>query len=162
MRFRVSVWFEVQHLHTLGTLVFKPHHIRELCDRAQILLSLPIDLAHDPARQNNWQKGNARNICPEITTQTLSVCQTKVDPLPRLTHCILCIFVEFDFPSEIQMTSLARALTNVSVDNCKARQKLDSIQKPKRRNREGGDKNFSTPEEEETGGGRVEGGMQRV
>ena len=59
------------------------------------------------------------------------------------------------------MTSLARALTNVSVDNCKARQKLDSIQKPKRRNREGGDKNFSTPEEEETGkeggGGNAEG-----
>ena len=43
--------------------------------------------------------------------------QTKVD---RLTHPrILCIFAEFDFSSEIQMatlTSLARALTNVSVD----------------------------------------------
>ena len=36
---------------------------------------------------------------------------------------------------------------------CEAGQKLDSIQKPKRRNGEvGGDKKFSTPEEEETGG----------
>ena len=40
---------------------------------------------------------------------------------------------------------------------CEAGQKLDSIQKPKRRNGEvGGDKKFSTPEEEETGG-RMQG-----
>ena len=32
---------------------------------------------------------------------------------------------------------------------CEAGQKLDSIQNPKRRNGEGGDKNFSTPEGEE-------------
>ena len=58
------------------------------------------------------QLGNAWHIC---ISALKSQQQTKVD---RLTHRrILSFFAEFDFPSEIQtvtLTSLARALTNVS------------------------------------------------